>query len=263
LIRFAGDYQKETKSIIIFSEKEVSANTSYELFNLTMITGKLGKASSGLISLKEKNNSQGLAEMGIHPEFGVEGQSIADEDFILRMKEKWQISEWPIPSSADLMNFLKEKKFKNLFLFGEDPLGCAINKEEVNEWLNGADFIMLQDYFMTETAKHSDLLLPASFPIESGGSFTNTQKTLQHFKKSIQAKGEKLSFEQLLDLHERFGLPRLPDISDIMAEAASLRPGGTESHDKFAFHHTPDDNEARRFNHGCDYLMKYFEDFPR
>lgn len=73
VIKFAEQYNNELNAIIIFLEKEVSSNASFELFNLAMITGKLRKTSNGLISLKEKNNSQGLFDMGIDTRFGVGG----------------------------------------------------------------------------------------------------------------------------------------------------------------------------------------------
>ena len=261
LIHFANDYNKEMNGIIIFSEKEVSSNASYELFNLSMITGKWGKTSSGLISLKEKNNSQGLFKMGIHPELGVGGQQITNEELILKMKEKWQTDELPANIHPNQIELLKKCNLKNLFIFGEDPVGCAINKEEVNTWFGGIDFVMVQDYFMTETAKQAYLILPASFPFESGGSYTNTQNVVQQFHKGIKAKSEKLSFEQLLDLHDRFGLSKLKDTSDIMEEAMSLLPFESEYNEKFKFNFTNTDNGNRMFDYGCDYLMKYFEAF--
>ncbi len=53
---FADDFNKQKNAVILFSEKEVSSETTVELLNLAMITGKLGKTSMGIVSLKEKNN---------------------------------------------------------------------------------------------------------------------------------------------------------------------------------------------------------------
>ncbi|HCT70469.1 MAG TPA: hypothetical protein DF409_04850, partial [Bacteroidales bacterium] len=55
---------------------------------------------------------------------------------------------------------MRSGKYKNLFIFGEDPAGCAINQDEVRNWFSKAGFVMVQDYFMTETAKMADLVLP-------------------------------------------------------------------------------------------------------
>lgn len=70
---FANEFNDEISAAIVFSEKHLSSNTSKELFNLALITGKLGRTSSGIISLKEKNNSQGLIDLGISPDLKLGG----------------------------------------------------------------------------------------------------------------------------------------------------------------------------------------------
>ncbi len=70
VVEFAKEINRQMNAVIVFSEKELSANASRELFNLSLITGKLGKTSCGIISLKEKNNSEGLFNMGIRPAIG-------------------------------------------------------------------------------------------------------------------------------------------------------------------------------------------------
>jgi predicted molibdopterin-dependent oxidoreductase YjgC len=79
----------------------------------------------------------------------------------------------------------RRKAFKNLFIFGEDPLGCAVDPEEVKQFLGRASFKVVQEYFLTATAEQADLVLPASLPAETGGSFTNTQKMIQHFEPGL------------------------------------------------------------------------------
>ncbi|MEN8226160.1 MAG: FAD-dependent oxidoreductase, partial [Bacteroidota bacterium] len=87
VIEFAKAYNNEMNAVIIFSEKEMCSNGSSELFNLAMITGKLGKTANGLISLKEKNNAQGIFDMGICPTLGVGAVGIKDKDLVARMKK--------------------------------------------------------------------------------------------------------------------------------------------------------------------------------
>ncbi len=173
LMEFAEGYNLEQKAIIIFSEKHLSSNTVKELYNLAIITGKLGKISSGLIALKEKNNSQGLFDMGITPAYGVGGKDIVnDEEFITKLKKVWNISQIPVSVNEDLFDFISKGNAKNMFIFGEDPVGCAVEKDKVLELFNKTNFKVVQDYFMTETAELADLILPASLPQESGGSYT-------------------------------------------------------------------------------------------
>jgi formate dehydrogenase major subunit len=259
IIEFAKEFNKEMNAIIVYSEKEICSAAAFELKNLAMITGKLGKTSNGLISLKEKNNSQGLFDMGICPKLGVGAQPILTPGLQLTMKTKWELKELPQEIHVSQYDSLESGILKNVFIFGEDPLGCAQNKVKVAGWLSIAEFVVVQDYFMTETAKHSDLILPASFPVESGGSFTNTQKVIQEFEEEISPKVELTSFEQLGALLGKFGLKGYESVKDVMMEAISLLPS-EKGDDKLQFNYTQGQNCNRMFNYGCDVVVKRFEE---
>jgi len=258
IVEFAKEYNKQLNAILVFSEKELSSNTCVELFNLAKITGKLGKISSGLISLKEKNNSQGLFDMGICPTFGVGIQPIKDKRFIAKLKKKWNTKKLPLTINVSQYDSLEKGILKNIFIFGEDPLGCVKNKVQIAGWLAIVDFVVVQDYFMTETAKQSDLILPGSLPLESGGSFTNTQQVIQEFDKQFISKVERLSYLQIVDLLKKLGSKEKSDLHDIRMEALSLLP--TEiSANKYQFVFTNIDNNNRIFEYGCDCVNERFE----
>lgn len=235
---WADIYINEINSVVVFSEKYVSANASQELYNMAAITGKLGKTASGVLPLKTKNNAQGLFDMGAF--INVEpGRRYIDHPAEGKMKER-----------------LDEKGFANLLIFGEDPVGTALDGK-VKSWIEGAEFVMVQDYFMTETAQMADLIMPGSFPSESDGSFTNTQQILQQFEQQFEPKVERVNYQQLLDLGLKFGLNGLNSVQDVFAEFVAQLP---QSEDVYQFVYNQEDSPARFFNHGCDNLMKRFDD---
>ncbi|MBW6461319.1 MAG: FAD-dependent oxidoreductase, partial [Bacteroidales bacterium] len=254
VIEFAKHYNKEPNAVIVFSEKELSSNTCTELFNLAMVTGKLGKTSSGLISLKEKNNAQGLFDMGACMADGVGGVPITDAALVKKLRKIWKIGELPESACQDIYNRLDEGKLKNIFIFGEDPLGCAIHKVQPAGWLSIADFVVVQDYFMTETAQHAHLVLPASLPVETGGSFTNTQRIIQEYEAVFPSKVERTGLEQLADLLKALGLKQSADKREVLAEALSLLPEGGNAA-TYPFVHTAEDNPNRMYEHGCDDIV--------
>jgi predicted molibdopterin-dependent oxidoreductase YjgC len=230
LIDIANEFNNEPNAVAVFSEKHLSANACKELFNLCMITGKLGKTSSGLVSLKEKNNAQGLFDTGL--------QNFDDHQLFL----------------------LKSGKIKNAFIFGEDPLGCAIDKNTMADMLSKIEFTVVQDYFMSDTAFTADLVLPASLPVETGGSYTNAQKYIQQFQQGIEPK-TKPAFSQLAELLGKLGIKiKAETIEDIMSERLSSLPELNEKDRKFTLAYTEEDNYARMFSHGCDHLVKKFDD---
>jgi predicted molibdopterin-dependent oxidoreductase YjgC len=246
-------------AVLLFSEKELCSNACSELFNLAMITGKLGKTANGLISIKEKNNSQGIFDMGICPTLGVGAADIKDKKLQDAMKKLWKVKTLPKSVNVSQYERLEKGKLKNLFIFGEDPLGCTEDKVKVAGWLTVADFVVVMDYFMTDTANQADLVLPASFPIETGGTFTNTQKTIQQFEKGFEPGAGLSTLDQLAGLIKQFEIKQKADPEAVMKEIVKLLPAA-QSDQKYAFNITEEINDCRMFGHGCDYIVKNFDE---
>jgi predicted molibdopterin-dependent oxidoreductase YjgC len=263
VIEFAKSYNNEMNAVLIFSEKEICSTACSELFNLAMITGKLGKTANGLISIKEKNNAQGIFDMGICPTLGVGGVHIKNKELVEKMKKVWGIKSLPKDVNESQFERLEKGKLKNLFIFGEDPLGCTEDKVKVAGWLTVADFVVVMDYFMTDTANQADLVLPASFPFETGGTFANTQKVIQNFECGFEAKSGLNTLEQLSSLMKKFEIKQKSKPEATMAEIAKLLPS-ERTETKYSFVITKENNDCRMFNHGCDYIVKRFdEEFNR
>lgn len=255
---FARRYNKEMNAILIFSEKDISPGTVSELYNLAIITGKLGKTSMGLISLKEKNNSQGLSDMGLFPDFFPGAVDARDEEMKRQLKKIWHTEEIPDPSGVDILKLLESAAIKNMFIFGEDPLGCAVDKKLIGKWLENSEFIMVQDLFMSDTASAADLILPASLPLETGGSYSNTGKVIQQFDKHFEPATGYLGYHQLISLLDLLGDEKCKTLEDVRMEIFSVLANVT-IHQKLNLSITTEDNRSKLFSHGCDYLVMRFD----
>ena len=267
---FATEYNNSINAIIVHSEKKVSSNVATEIQNLAMITGKLGKTASGLISLKEKNNSHGVLDMGIIPELGVALQDITSDDYISKMESIWKVTGLNKAAESDQKGLLASKKIKNIFILGEDPIGTYMeeDKDEFNALITGVDFKVTFDNFKSSTAEASDLIMPLSLPFETGGSYTNTQKFYQPFSKSVESKIEKKSTEQLMEIISLVNTEIENNVtkteSEISLEAVKFLPTGDEidkaneeSAAKFSILSTDGDNKNRMFDNGCDGIHDY------
>ena len=254
---FAKAFNESQNTVLIFSEKQVSANTAIELRNLSMITGKLGKTASGIIALKEKNNSQGLYDMGVCSEAGVGHVAIHDEQMISKMKEVWAVDDLP-DNSSDILEKLEKGEIKNMFIFGEDPAGCAKDQKKVDKLFEKTSFIAVQDYYMTDTAQKADLVLPASIYLETGGSFTNTQQHIHTFSGQISPAVDKNNIQQVIGLLNSFGINGVNNEKEALDEAFSLLSGDNLKPPRMIL--TEGDNENRMFEYGCDAIHKHIEE---
>jgi len=257
IIQFAVDYNNEMNAVVIFSEKELSGRTCAEIFNMACITGKHGKAASGLILLKEKNNSHGLHDMGAMSNLSPGAMDWNDPFQRSTIAFNWGVDELPSDQGCTL-TAMRSGKYNQLFIFGEDPMGCAINHDEVAKMLSDKDFIVVQDYFMTETSKIADLILPATLPFETGGTYTNTQRVIQKIDQVIKSPVEIEGWKQLDTLLGRFGLNQQETVDDVTLEVASVLPKFCTS-SKLMLRATKEDNYNPLFKFGCDYIVKRFD----
>lgn len=258
---FAESFNNEHQSIILYSEKHLNSAACHEIHNLAYLCGKPGKNASGIISLKEKNNAQGLFDMGASAALAPGGKSIHNEAVHQQLSRLWQAQNLPAEMEEDQWGLLFSGKLKNMFVFGEDPLGCAIEKEAISDALSKAEFLVVQDLFMTETASMADLILPASLHFETGGSFTNTQKFIQQFEDAIQGPVAFNNLEQLQAMAKAIGADwNYEGPADVLLEVASVIQQMPENGMiPFRFNTPAPIQDTRHFDHGCDYLVKYFD----
>lgn len=257
---FADAYNNEMNAILLFSENEMSGNTSFELYHLALITGKLGKTANGIIALKESVNSHGISDIGICPKQGIGGQKWSDDSFASKVKKVWGTDNLPEPLTVKPYEALEKGLLKNVFIFGEDPIGCSAENGKHDKWFD-VDFLMVQDAFMTDTAAKADLILPSSFTIENEGSFTNTQKIIQQFQAGLELKIEQSSLQQLINLNNYFSNNGIEDAHDVMNEIVKLLPVNEES-ETYSFESTDKDNANKLFNYGVDGITKmWIEEF--
>lgn len=237
--KIANAYNEEPNAVMIFAEKNVDTATSQEIRNLALITGKLGKTAMGILALKEKNNSQGLLDMGIAPALNMGG--IVSDSVNGNLKIK-----------------VEEGAFESLVILGEDPIGTAKKEVKMSKLMNNAKFVVVQDAFITETTKQADLILPASFNLETSGSVTNTSRTIQQFEAQWPAKVEKTNIEQLAEFIKLFGAEASSNAADILDAITGELP--SQKDEKHQFVYTENQSAAALFEHGADAITKQFDD---
>lgn len=258
LEQFVSNFNNDHESILVYAERNVDANTAFEIAAFGMLTGKTGKTSAGIIAMKESNNSHGLFDMGICPKTGPGGQSLTNEVYIENLKKTWEVDEIPVIKDYSLVEKMKTYQIKNLFIFGEDPVGCAVDGQETNELLFNSSFICVQDVYLSATVKTADLILPMNLPFEEGGTYTNTQKFVQSFESQLKSPNLKSNFEVLNELMKLSGLKTYKSWHSVSDEIASVLPG-QEIEPEFNF--TEKEKYARRFNHGCDDIKRMYCEF--
>jgi formate dehydrogenase major subunit/formate dehydrogenase alpha subunit len=95
---------------------------------------------------------------------------------------------------------------RGLFIMGEDIVLSEPNVSCLEEGLNKIDFLVLQDIFLSETARYADVVLPATCFAEKDGVFTNSERRVQRVRKAVEPPGEaRADVDILIDLANRCG----------------------------------------------------------
>ncbi len=196
--------------------------------NLAMLTGNMGKASTGVNPLRGQNNVQGACDLGSLPNVYSGYQKVADPAVQEKFEKAWgaKLSPEVGLTVVEIMNAAAEGKVKGLVIMGENPMVSDPNLNHVEEALKSLDFLVVSDIFLSETARLADVVLPAASFAETEGTFTNTERRVLLLRKVINSPGEALPDWQIIcKLAEAFGYQmHYENAAQIMDEIATLTP---------------------------------------
>lgn len=160
--------------------------------NLAMLTGNLGKPSSGVNPLRGQNNVQGSCDMGCLPDVLPGYQKVTDPAARGKFENAWgvKLPEKPGVTYTEIFDRVLEGKITALYQVGENPVLSDANSGHTIEALKKLDFYVVQDIFLNESAKFAHVVLPAACFAEKDGSFTNTERRVQRVRAAVPPPGE-------------------------------------------------------------------------
>ena len=210
--------------------------------NLAAITGNLGKPGTGVSPFRGQNNVQGGGgDMGPLPDNFPGYQDIADDEIRAKFEEAWDCDISGEYGYYTTQMFLEADKgnIRGMYIIGENSALSEPGVNHAEAVLENLDFLVVQDLFVTETAKYADVVLPVSSFVEKTGTFTNTDRTVQMVKEVMPPKGDsRPDWKILQDLANRMGRDwDYDDTEEVMEEVNSLTPlyGGI-SHERIEEH---------------------------
>jgi formate dehydrogenase alpha subunit len=196
IVEAARVYATEKPSTILYAmgitQHSHGTDNVIAIANLAMLTGNIGKPSSGVNPLRGQNNVQGACDMGALPTIYPGYQAVADGSIRGKFEAAWGCSLPPSPglTITEIIDAAYQGKIKAIYLIGENPLLSEPNIAHAEEALEKLDFLVVQDIFLSETAKLADVVLPGASFAEKDGTFTNTERRVQRVRKAIEPVGD-------------------------------------------------------------------------
>lgn len=193
---FARDYATSRGSLIFWgmgiSQHVHGTDNSRCLIALALLTGQVGKPGAGLHPLRGQNNVQGASDAGLIPMVFPDYRSVADPAAREFYEKLWGSSLDPKPglTVVEIMRAIHAGNLKGMYIMGENPAMSDPDLHHARTALAMLDHLVVQEIFLTETAWHADVVLPASAFHEKTGTFTNTDRRVQLAQAAVMPPGE-------------------------------------------------------------------------
>lgn len=193
----ARTYATSERSIIFWgmgiSQSVHGTDNARCLISLALMTGQVGRPGTGLHPLRGQNNVQGASDAGLIPMVFPDYQSVTDPAARERFENLWNIKDLnsnPGLTVVETMDAAREGNIRAMYVMGENPAMSDPDQYHARQGLAALDHLVVQEIFLTETAFHADVILPASAWPEKTGTVTNTNRQVQMGRPAFDPPGQ-------------------------------------------------------------------------
>ena len=189
-------YAKSQGSIIFWgmgiSQHVHGTDNSRCLIALALVTGQIGRKGTGLHPLRGQNNVQGASDAGLIPMVYPDYQSVEKAEVREMFEQFWgqKLDPQKGLTVVEIMRAVHAGEITGMYVEGENPAMSDPDLNHARGALAMLDHLVVQDLFLTETAFHADVVLPASAFAEKSGTFTNTDRRVQLSRPVIKPPGD-------------------------------------------------------------------------
>ena len=198
------------------------------LANLAMLCGNIGVDGGGVNPLRGQNNVQGACDMGCLPNVFSGYQPVADENNIKKFAAAWgelKIAPKPGITLTEMFGGAESGQIKAIYVMGENPVLSDPDQQHLEHCIGCLDFFVVQDIFLTETARLADVVFPSTCFAEKEGTFTNTERLVQRVRKAVEPPGEAKEDAWIIsEISKRMGYAMPSAADEIMREINSTTP---------------------------------------
>ena len=235
LIRqLAHDYARADRAQICWTlgitEHHNAADNVFALINLALLTGHVGRYGSGLVPLRGQNNVQGGGDMGAIPNKLTGFQDIkTNAEARARFEAAYGAPIPPEPGwhLSQMFEAMEDSELTACYVIGENPLRSEADTGRARKLLSGLEHFVVQDMFLTDTAKLAHVVLPATATwCEAEGTVTNSERRVQRVRKALEPPpGARDDIEIIGEIARRLGADwGQPSAEDLWNELRTLSP---------------------------------------
>ncbi len=211
--------------------------------NLVLATGRIGRPYCGYATITGQGNGQGGREHGHKCDQLPGNRDIENPEHRQYISSIWGIDEKDLPGKGltayEIMEALHRREIKGLLSICFNPLVSLPNNTMIREALNKLDFYVCIDFFLNETARHADIVLPGSLQEEEEGTVTTAEGRVVRIRQAVTPPGNaRTDTSILLELAKQLGAEKYFNFhssEEIFNELRVASKGGTADYNGITY----------------------------
>ena len=232
-IRTVARMYARSKASIIFwgmgiSQHVHGTDNARCLIALALVTGQVARPGTGLHPLRGQNNVQGASDAGLIPMFFTDYRPVELAEAHDYFQKAWGVPLDPKRglTVVEIVDAIHAGQIRGMYIMGENPAMSDPDTHHARQGFAKLKHLVVQDIFLTETAWHADVVLPASVFLEKIGTFTNTDRRVQLGRAALPLPGRaRLDLDIIIELANRLGCGwKYRDVGDVYTEMAATMP---------------------------------------
>ncbi|WP_433238752.1 molybdopterin oxidoreductase family protein [Streptosporangium sp. CA-135522] len=203
-----------------FYQSNQATAASCQVNNIHLLRGMLGRPGAGLYQMNGQPTAQNARETGADGDLpGMRNWN--NPRHIQQLAELWNVDSSVIPAWAppthamQIFRYAEQGSIKLLWISATNPAVSLPDLGRIRRILADEGlFVVVQDLFLTETARLADVVLPAATWGEKQGTFTSVDRTVHLADKAVDPPGEArpdldifLDYARRMDFRDRNGEP--------------------------------------------------------
>jgi assimilatory nitrate reductase catalytic subunit len=203
--------------------------------NLVLASGRIGKPGSGYGTITGQGNGQGGREHGQRCNQLPGARDIENPEHRNFIADFWRIGEPDLPrtglTSCEIFDAIEDGKIRGLLTISFNPLVSIPDASRTRAALEKLEFFGCIDFFLSETARHADVVLAGSLQEEDEGTITTGEGRCVRLRQSVTPPGDaRVDWQILTDLAARLDCRDYfpyAIANDIFRELAAASKGGS------------------------------------
>ena len=202
--------------------------------NLVLASGRIGRENCGYATITGQGNGQGGREHGQKCDQLPGGRDLANPEHRTHVAAVWGMAPDELPQPGvdayEIFRKIERGEIKGLLSLCFNPVVSLPDNNYVRAQLEKLDFYVAIDFFLNETARYADIVLPGSLHEEDEGTVTTAEGRVIKINKAIDCPGDaRQDWRIIQDIAKALGRESgftFADPAEMFAELGRASQGG-------------------------------------